>query len=397
MEKLRCIVGGFLGLLPAGGVTWDYIQYPLGLSLLGHDVYYIEDTRLYPVFQRSGSNWGDATSSIEYLSSVMIYFGLQDRWAYRDEVTGSYFGMNEKEVKTICKTADVFINISCSTFMRDEYLNIPKRVLIDSDPMFTQIQCVSQQMFTAGTAGLQQMMQAHNYYFTFGENIGSPDCLIPTCGLQWHTTRQPICLDKWNPTISTDHKANVFTTLMNWSAGKKLLYDNTEWGQKDIEFKKVLTLPKHLPGVQLEIVVNKTINSENMTPVDCLEENGWKTLNPEKEAGDWINYQQFIGQSSGEFSVAKETYVKANTGWFSCRSACYLAAGRPVVTQDTGWSKFIPSGTGLYRFTNMDEAIEAIQNIISNPVKHSNAAREIAEEYFDSNKVLNSLLQKLIE
>ena len=127
-----------------------------------------------------------------------------------------------------------------------------------------------------------------------------------------------------------------------------------------------------------------------------MEENGWKTLDPEKEAGSWINYQQFIEKSSGEFSVAKETYVKANTGWFSCRSACYLAAGRPVVTQDTGWSKFIPSGNGLYRFNDMNEAIEAIENVIKNPGKQSKAARDIAEEYFDSNKILNSLLEKLI-
>ena len=396
MEKLRCIVGGFLGLLPAGGVTWDYIQYPLGLSLLGHDVYYIEDTRLYPVFQKPGSNWDDVTPSIEYLSSLMNYFGMKDRWAYRDEASGNYFGMPEKKVQSVCKTADVFINISCSTFMRDEYINIPKRVLIDSDPMFTQIQYLSRQMFTAGTAGLQEMMPAHNYHFTFGENIGSPDCLIPDCGLHWQTTRQPICLDKWHTSAPTNFKGNVFTTLMNWSAGKKLVFNNIEWGQKDIEFKKVLQLPQHVPGVQLEVVVNKTINQENTTQINWMEENGWKTLDPEKEAGSWINYQQFIEKSSGEFSVAKETYVKANTGWFSCRSACYLAAGRPVVTQDTGWSKFIPSGNGLYRFSDMTEAIEAIENVIINPGKQSKAARDIAEEYFDSNKILNSLLEKLI-
>ncbi|MFC0774384.1 glycosyltransferase [Terrimonas alba] len=396
MEKLRCIVGGFLGLLPAGGVTWDYIQYPLGLSLLGHDVYYIEDTRLYPVFQKPGSNWDDVTPSIEYLSSVMNYFGMKDRWAYRDEASGTYFGMTEKKVQTICKTADVFINISCSTFMRDEYMAIPKRVLIDSDPMFTQIQYLSRQMFTAGTAGLQEMMLTHNYHFTFGENIGSPDCRIPDCGLRWHTTRQPICLDKWHSSAYPHYKGNVFTTLMNWSAGKKLLFDDAEWGQKDIEFEKVLQLPQYVPDVQLEIVVNKTISPKNTTQINWMEENGWKTLDPEKEAGNWISYQQFIAKSSGEFSVAKETYVKANTGWFSCRSACYLAASRPVVTQDTGWSKFIPSGTGLLHFSNMNEAIDAIESIVQNPEKHAKAARDIAEEYFDSNKILNSLLEKLI-
>ena len=395
MEKLRFVIGGFLGLMPAGGITWDYIQYPLGFSLMGHDVYYIEDTRLYPIFQKTGSNWNDCSYSIDYLRSAMNYFGLGDRWAYRDEVTGKYFGMDEKRVKAVCQSADVFINISCSTYMREEYLNIPKRVLIDSDPMFTQIQYLSQQMFTPGTSGLKQMIEHHNYHFTFGENIGSHDCLIPSCGLNWQTTRQPVCLNKWKTTPSSLNKSAVFSTLMNWSAGKKLSYNNTEWGQKDVEFNKVLQLPQHLADVQLAIVVNKTLSKDYAAQKKLMKKNGWTILDPEKTAGNWLSYQQFIETSFGEFSVAKETYVKANTGWFSCRSACYLAAGRPVVTQDTGWSKFIPEGHGLHCFQTMEEAIEAVQYIITNPLKEIKAAREIAEEYFDSKKVLHSMLEKL--
>src|SRR5262245_42636528 len=138
-KKLRIIVGGYIGLLPAGGITWDYVQYPVGFAELGHDVFYIEDTRVWPIYQTEGSDWGDCSSNISHLTSVMEAFGLQDRWAYRDEASGKCFGLSEERVQEVSRTADVFINISCSTFMRDEYRQIPARVLVDSDPMFTQI------------------------------------------------------------------------------------------------------------------------------------------------------------------------------------------------------------------------------------------------------------------
>ena len=243
MKKLRIIVGGFIGVMPVGGVTWDYVQYPLGFSLLGHDVYYIEDTRLYPIYQKPGSNWDDCSASVEHLQKVMDHFRLKEKWAYRDEASGKCFGMTEQKIKETCKTADMFINISCSTFLRDEYLQIPARVLIDTDPMFTQIQYLSQQMFTPGEPGLRQMVDAHNYHFTFGENVNSSDCRMPHCGLQWRPTRQPVCLDYWKPKNGFDLNHSSFTTLMNWSAAKVLHYQNEEWGQKDIEFKKFYTIP----------------------------------------------------------------------------------------------------------------------------------------------------------
>ncbi len=396
MQKLRIIVGGFIGIMPAGGTTWDYIQYPLGFSLLGHDVYYVEDTRLYPIYQKTGSKWDDSSSCVAHLKTVMEYFDMADRWAYRDEASGNCFGMSEQKLKEICRTADVFFNISCSTFMRDEYLRIPKRVLIDSDPMFTQIQYFSQQAFTPGEPGLQQMIHAHNYLFTFGENIRADDCLIPVDGLQWHTTRQPVCLEYWkNANLPVVSNGVQFTTLMNWMAGKKLVYQGEEWGQKDMEFANFSSLPQYLPGINLSMVVSKTGGTEDTLQKQKIEAAGWKVLSPETHATNWISYREFIQNSTGEFSVAKQTYVKAKTGWFSCRSACYLASGRPVVTQDTGWSRFIPSGEGLFAFGTMPEAIDALLEITGNLQHHANVAREIAEAYFDSIKILDCLLKKI--
>ena len=395
MEKLRIVVGGFIGLLQAGGVTWDYIQYPLGFKILGHDVYYIEDTRLYPIYQKPGSQWDDASSSIIHLQKVMEYFGMKDRWAYRDEASGNCFGLSEKQIKEICSTADVFINVSCSTFIRDEYMKIPTRVLIDSDPMFTQIQYASRQHFTPGESGIDKMIHAHNYLFTFGENIGSEDCLIPITGLNWRSTRQPICLEYWKVKSLAKNNSLMFTTLMNWAAGKKLKFLNNEWGQKDVEFEKFLHLPKRISGAYFSMVMNQTGGTERTFQPEAVKDAGWSVLDPESYAGNWLTYQDFIYQSFAEFSVAKETYVKASTGWFSCRSACYLAAGRPVITQDTGWSKFIPSGEGLFAFNDMETACEAIKQVMADWEKHSFAARSVCEEFFDSRKVLGNLLEQL--
>lgn len=393
MEKLRIIVGGFLGLLPAGGVTWDYLQYPLGLTLMGHDVFYLEDTRLYPIYQKPGSNWNDSSSCIEHLQKLMEQFGFSDRWAYRDEASGLTYGMSEKQFNNICSTADVFINISCSTVMRDEYAVIPARVLIDSDPMFTQIQYATQQSFTPGQSKLKQLVDAHNYHFSFGENINDVDCKIPHCGISWHPTRQPVCLSYWKP-VNAFRVPASFTTVMNWNAGKILEYRGEEWGQKDKEFQEIMSLPKQVP-IALSIVMNQTTKEEKNSPTALLENNGWQVLNPEIAAGNWESYREFISQSYAEFSVAKQTYVKANTGWFSCRSACYLAAGKPVVTQDTGWSKNIPSGEGLFAFKDISSAKEAITEVIGNYRKHCIAAREIAASYFDSSIVLKKLLEGL--
>ncbi|HZH66616.1 MAG TPA: hypothetical protein VEY10_17125 [Flavisolibacter sp.] len=395
MKKLRIIVGGFIGVMPVGGVTWDYVQYPLGFSLLGHDVYYIEDTRLYPIYQRPGSDWDDCTAGIEHLQKVMDHFGLKDRWAYRDEASGKCFGMTEEKIKKVCKSADVFINISCSTFLRDEYLKIPARVLIDTDPMFTQIQYLSQQMFTPGEPGLRQMVDAHNYHFTFGENVNEKDCRMPACDIDWNPTRQPVCLAYWKSKNGFNLSRSSFTTLMNWSAAKVLHYQNEEWGQKDVEFQKFFTVPSLVKGAIFSAVVNKTGGTEQTFTKEKIEAAGWHVLDPYQSSGDWKTYQDFIAHSYGEFSVAKNTYVKGRTGWFSCRSACYLAMGKPVVTQDTGWSQFIPSGQGLFAFDDLPTAVASVEKVISDYQQQSLYAQQVAADYFDSNKVLQSLLNKL--
>lgn len=391
-DKLRIIVGGYLGLLPAGGVTWDYLQYPLGFAELGHDVFYIEDTRLWPVYQSASGDSSDCSAMVDHLAAVMDAFGLGDRWAYRDEASGCCFGMTNDQVDEVCGSADVLVNVSCSTAVREPYLRIPTRILIDSDPMFTQIQHQNESNFTGGRAAMEELFDAHTHHFTFGENFGASDCLMPSCGLEWLPTRQPICLSHWSSGNVGQSSAQGFTTVMNWSAAPEIEFAGRLWGQKNVEFMKVISLPQQVPGTSLTVAVGQT--QGNSFPRDEALAHRWKVVDPELVAGDWQRYRNFIHDSEGEFSVAKHTYVEANTGWFSCRSACYLAAGKPVVTQDTGWSRYLPEGTGLLSFSDCGQAAEAIGIVRADPVKHSLAARQIAEECFDSRKVLSDLLHR---
>ena len=395
MEKLCIIVGGYIGLYPTGGATWDYIQYPLGLKMLGHDVYYIEDTMQYPVFQKEGKAWDDASDCIYYLQGIMENFGFRDRWAYRDIATGECYGMSEEKISAVCQAADVFINVSCSTYLRDEYLKIPNRILIDSDPMFTQVQYALE---LEGDAvgknwNTKSMIENHNFLFSFGENIGAPDCKIPLYDFKWCVTRQPVCLNLWQSRETARNSA--FTSIMNWSGRKKLIFDHDKWGQKDVEFEKIKEIPAQLPDVNFEVVVNKPLDKDSFFNAEALKNLGWRILDPPSTVADTADYKSFIENSTAEFSVAKETYVKSNSGWFSGRSACYLAAGKPVVTQETQWSKYIPSGMGLFAFTNFQSAVEAISKVKSNIGYHVKIARELAHEYFDSNKVLTKMLEQL--
>jgi hypothetical protein len=393
VEQLRIVVGGFLGLLPVGGVTWDYVQYPVGLAALGHDVYYIEDTQLWPIYQTDNHGGADCSANIAHLAAVMDAFDLSERWAYRDQVSGQCFGLPDAVVSELCRTADILINISCATSLRDEYCAIPVRVLVDSDPMFTQIQYASQVTLSKGSSGMRELVAGHTHHFTFGENIAATDCRIPTCGFSWRPTRQPICLRYWPMTTLPKVAEAAYTTLMNWTAAPPLVYDGETWGQKDVEFRRLLALPQAVSNIPLAVAVGQTTGTPFPTAEACRQ--GWRILDPALCASDWRTYRTFIQDSRGEFSVAKETYVKARTGWFSCRSACYLASGHPVVTQDTGWSRYLPSQEGLLAFHDFDSAAEALACVAAEPDKHSRAARAIAEEYFDSERVLSQMLTQL--
>ena len=215
-------------------------------------------------------------------------------------------------------------------------------------------------------------------------------CLKPAH--QWLPTRQPIVLSEWHP--ETSHR-EVFTTVMNWTSYKPVVYGNQSYGQKDIEFMRFQELPNLVAPTVLEIAVNA--GKTRRTPRQLLAHKGWQVVDPAEVCPDLDTYRQYIESSKAEWSVAKNGYVLGQPGWFSCRSACYLAAGRPVAVQDTGFSAVLPVGEGLLTFTTVEEAVAAINEIEANYARHATAARALAVEYFDAPRVLTRLIDEALQ
>jgi hypothetical protein len=390
LPKPRIVITGFVGLFPYGGVAWDYLQYVAGFAELGWDAIYLEDTGAWPIYQRGKP---DASYNVAHVASAMEYFGLRDRWAYRDALTDECFGMSLDALKEFCKTADILLNVSCSATLREEYAAIPVRALVDTDPMFTQIQYVNGRSLSGGPTGMRSLIQNHTHRFTFGANISDPSCRIPTLELHWHPTRQPIVLKLWPSCDLPADGSHGFSTVMNWSITGDVIFQSERWGQKDTEFMRFLHLPDRVPELSLGLAVSHA--PESTFPFEAARSAGWRIFDSAVCAHDAESYQEFILRSAGEFSVAKETYVKANTGWFSCRSGCYLAAGRPVIAQDTAWSRLLPNGLGLLAFHDEQSAIDALRRVEADPKAHAKAARAIAQEHFDSNRVLVEMLDRM--
>ncbi len=381
---MRIIVTGLVGQYAFGGVAWDYLQYVAGFRQLGHEVFYLEDTETWPYDPVNATISADCSYNVRYLDAVLKRLDLGNQWIYRNAADDTYHGVSEAEAKKFCASADLFVNVSGSGWLRPEYLAIPKKIFIDSDPMFTQI----------GLAlGLKEVIDrigAHDFHFTFAENITAPDCRVPTGGLRWRPTRQPVHLD-WFPAQATQPR-DVFTTVMNWVSYKPSEYASETWGQKDVEFLKFLDLPARTPQ-KFEIAMGRGQGGQR--PTELIQQNGWKIIEPDEALPDPWTYRDYLKNSKAEWSVAKEGYRKSRSGWFSCRSACYLALGRPCVLQDTGWSAHYSTGTGLFAFETPDEALAGITAINANYAHHSAGARAVAEKMFDARRVLGEMLEQI--
>jgi hypothetical protein len=380
ISKLLVIVTGMMAQYPLGGVTWDYFQYILGLKHLGHDVYYIEDTGQWPYNPVSAGTADSCSYNVQYLANLMNRFGLADNWAYCFPRQSLWFGLPAIKRAEIFQSADMIINVSGSLQKPWDYRKSKILVYVDSDPVFTQVK------LARGQQDFRKMIDAHDVHFSFGEAFSEA---VPLTGHNWRPTRQPVVLSEWHPVMA---QRNVFTTVMNWTSHNDVVYDGRTYGQKDVEFKRFFDLPSRVAPTVLELAVNR--GKTRRTPHDLLSYRGWRVVDPEKVCPDLDGYRTYIESSRAEWSVAKNGYVLGQPGWFSCRSACYLAAGRPVVVQDTGFSKVLPVGEGILPYKTIEEAADAIQEVEANYSRHAKAAREIAEAYFDAAKVLTKLIRE---
>jgi hypothetical protein len=370
---VKILVAGIIARYPFGGVTWCSLMYLLGLRDLGHEVFYVEDTGecIYDPVQNAVSE--DPSYGTRYIHDALEPFGLGDRWSFVN-FDGSYHGASRKQVESFCRDTDLFINLSGgSWFWRDEYVRIPRRIFIDSDPVFTQLAIAKADRWYV------DFFRQFTHHFTFGANIGTAACDVPTGGFNWLKTWQPVVLDEWKTSSAVPD--GRFSTVMTWRIESFTDVD----GNKDREFMKVMDLPSRT-GHRLELAVNG--------PQDLLRAHGWSTVDAMGVSRALWDYRRFIQESKGEFGVAKHAYVSRRSGWFSDRTECYLAAGRPAVVQDTGWSSHVPSGSGVIAFSDLEGAIAGLDEVTARYDEHVRAAREIAHQYFEASRVLGRLIEE---
>lgn len=382
---MRIIVTGLVGQYPFGGVIWDYLQYLLGFRSLGHEVLYLEDSGAWPYDPVAGTITDDCTFALRTLQRIFADFDLARNWVYRNGADGKFYGAGEATARDWLRHGDLLVNVSSAGWLRDYDLRVGHRMFIDGDPMFCQIGLLDgSDPFYAGR------LRDHDSHFTFGLSVGSPGCPVPTDGIAWKPTVQPIALDQW-PT-SPPPAGAPWTTVMNWASYRPKIWEGCSYGQKDLEFEKFSGLPSLTPA-KLRLAMGLGVGGRR--PAERLRQLGWDLVEPQEVVPDHFTYRDFLRNSYGEWSIAKHGYVAALTGWFSCRSACYLALGRPVVVQETGWTRHLPSGLGALAFQTPAEAAEGIQRISSDYSRHSEAARKLAEEFFDAKKVCGSLLKEI--
>jgi hypothetical protein len=381
---MKAIVTGMIATYPVGGVAWDYGQYALGLERLGWDVYYLEDTGWEAYDPSKGGYGPDYSYGLKFLNESLSRLSprLATRWHVR-AMDGTSFGMDRSQFVRTIADADLFLNVSGGTLLREEYMRCDRKVLIDTDPGWNHFVNFPKWDANPGWQG-SCGYRAHDYFFTYAERIGKPSCELPDLGIAWQPTRPLVVLDAWKP----QPPGETWTTVMTWNNFRRPIEACSKvYGTKEMEFGRIEQLPQRVRA-RFEVAAGG-----DSPPAERWRSSGWSVIDSHTVSTTVDDYRYYIERSRGELSVAKNVYVATRSGWSSCRSVCYLAAGRPVVVQDTGFSEFIPSSQGLLAFQSLDEAIEAIEAIEANYSHHQKCARDIAETYYGSDIVLGRLLK----
>lgn len=374
---MKIILAGTIGRSGLGGQAWASLQYLLGFRALGHDVYYLEDCgdTTY-VWDWEKKEWNyELDYPAAYVNACLAPFGLGDRWIYRTDA-GSR-GLQLEHFLDVCGSADLLIMRAVPLWVwRAEYECPQRRAFIDVDPGFTQIAIAN------GDKGIANGVARCEKHFTVGQRIGFDDCPIPNAGGPWLKTLPPVFLPEWPIANSV---ATHFTSVMRWQGFREASHGGKSFGQRDKEFPKFIELA-NLTSQKFRIALMGT-KSENLT------QHGWEVAPGEIISRTPDLYRDFIRHSRGEFSVPKHGYVETRGGWFSDRSVCYLASGRPVLIEDTGLSDWLPVGNGLITFRDIASAKAAIEEINGDYECHRQAARELAEKYFATEQVLPAFLK----
>ena len=383
-ERCRIVFTGYLVRFPLGGYAWQVAHYLLGFRALGHDVWFYEDTGYYTLAYNPVTDECHSTYDygITMAASFFDRLGFGEQWVFTDVDRGMAYGPGAGRVETLMRDADLLVNLGGVNRILPERRGGRPAVYIDLDPAYTQIKLVS------GDTVLRTFLNEHTSLFTFGENIGTARSTVPTGGFTWHPTRQPVVLELWS---HTGAPGRAYTTVGTWtSRGRDLTYqeEKYQWSKR-AEWLRCLDLPERTT-VPFEMAMDVDSMAGDL---DLLTAHGWRVINPLAVSTDPWRYHAYIRESRGEFSVAKDINVRLRSGWFSDRAACYLAAGRPVVGQDTGFGDILPLGPGLHAFCTVEDAADAVRRIEADYHCASAQATAVAWEYFAAEKVLERLLR----
>jgi hypothetical protein len=360
------LAGSFAGTPGHGGATWAVLQYALGFEQLGHDVLLVEPA-------------SDDPAVLRYFARVVDGHGLRGRAALLHGDRRSS-GMAWADVLVGARRADVLVNLA-GVLTDDELVaEIPLRVYVDLDPAFTQV--------WHAVEGIDMRLDGHHRYATVGQAVGTPGCAVPTCGVAWIPTVPPVVLDRW-PVADCEPRFGL-TTVGNWRSYGSVTWGGVHLGQKAHSVRRLLRLPGLLPDVAVEPALR--VHESEAADLTALDAAGWRLQPPDAATGDPDRYRAFVRGATAELGIAKSGYVASRCGWFSDRSACYLASGRPVVAEDTGWPAHLPAGEGLLAFGDAADAAAAVHEVLADYERHRKAARAVAEEHLDARRVLTRLL-----
>jgi hypothetical protein len=374
------VAGALANKVGNGGEAWVRLSWATGLARLGADVHLVEEIDSANCIDAFGRQCDvEQSVNLAFFRETTASQGLTATLLADDDRT---FGASLAELDDLAVAADLLVNISGHLHRPELLRRFRRRAYVDIDPGFTQL------WHAAGINGLG--LEQHHLHFTIGENIGSPACDLPTGGIAWIPTRQPVVLDDWPVVPST--QTNPLTTVASWrGAYGPVEHAGRMLGVKAHEFRKYLDLPD-LVEQRLELALD--IHPGDEVDRRRLLDHGWQLVDPRERAGSPERFRRYVQNSSGEFSVAQEVYVTTRSGWFSDRTVRYLASGKPALVQDTGFGRQLPVGIGLVAFSTVEEAVLGAKSIESDYLEHAAAARAIAERYFDASVVLPRFLEQ---
>ncbi len=384
MAPPRVVVAGYLVRYPLGGYAWQALHFLAGFRALGWDVFFYEDGAYYADAYVPGA--AAITTDYDYgVRATGAFFaahGFADAWGFWDPAFDRHHGASAERTRSALADADLFVNLAGVN--RVARARRPRAVAayVDFDPAYTQIR------LAAGDRGLAEMVAEHDVHFTFGESIGTAACRIPTGGVRWQPIRQPVVASLWEPV--PEDPAAAFTTVGRWDAvDRDVTFDGEVFAwRKRTEWLPFVDLPR-VTHQRFRLAMDVASRADDLAR---LEAAGWEIVDPLEVSRDPDRYRHFIRHSRGEFTVAKDVNVRFRSGWFSDRGACYLAAGRPVVNQDTGFDVHLPVGEGLFAFRTPGDAAAAFATIAADYPRQARAARAIAVEYFAPERVLAALV-----